>query len=94
MTRKPAKLAKLGVLLAASSILALTPGCSDDDELAWWLPSPWQPVFTVTTIGPGTGGTGGTGGQNLTDPAAGVPSVGGVARSGISGNNVSVGGVP
>ena len=86
MQRK--RLVKSALMLAAFSGLLLTQGCDDDE--GDFLISPWTPV-RVSFVTSGNGNTpGNTAGQAGSNPTQ-TQSLSGVARTGITGNQVSAG---
>ena len=93
MKRKPVKLV---LMVMALGCLPLVQGCSDDDDDPfWWLPGVWMPVRGISTSNASFNSGGATGNANNAAGAGGaVSTASGLARTGISANTVSVGGVP
>ena len=88
MQRK--RLVKSALLLVASSGLLLTQGCDEEDVPAFV----WAPVIRITTAPSGMANApGNTGGQAANNPMQNQ-SLSGLARTGISGNQVAGAGVP
>jgi hypothetical protein len=87
------KLVKSALMLTASIGLLLTQGC-DEEDVPGFLISPWTPVIrTVSAVNANASANTGTGGQAGNNSAQ-TQNLSGVARTGISGNQVAGGGVP
>jgi len=92
MKRKPVKLV---LMIMALGCLPLVQGCSDDDDDPfWWLPGVWMPVRGISTSNASFNSGGATGNANNAAAGGAVSTASGLARTGISANTVSVGGVP
>jgi hypothetical protein len=89
MQRK--KLVKSALMLAAFSGLLLTQGCDDEEE--GFLFSPWRPVRLTFVTSGNANAPANTGGQAGSNPMQ-TQSLSGLARTGITGNQVGGGGVP